>query len=653
MKLRMIFLFLILLCTIPAHATTRFISQSGGSASCGADGTQTTITAATFNATTNAPDDVNKICGTLTGALNASGILTLLGNGSVGHPVIIFFETGASVSAPDCNWSGNQSGCIVISTNSSPHHDVVVDGGVPCGWTWATGTEGTCNGTIVNTASGTASNQGTSTNGIEAESCTDCEFKNLGYVNLYVQSGGDVNANPQNENCISFSGVNVSIHDSSMHDVGWCLWYKQNNGDSNIQVFNNEIYNTPHPVNFAAGNTGTASNAFFYQNHFHDFGNWDTSGCVYHVEGFHSDGNGGTSTSGAVFNGLYLYNNFFGPNIGSCMFADIFWSPNVNGGSSAALVNNSYAFNNVAMVDNLNGGDATAIAGNNNHMFNNTWINTAAGNNGEAFNFSNISNKGYTYTWENNIVQGFWNDVANQDATSTGLAADYNIYSQCPSNGVEEGNCLLSFGNPGSSWSGYIASAGASGQESHSQNTGLFLSGNCCTGTLNINLSTFIPNSGSPAVGGALNLHSVCAAQPTPGLGALCFDARGNARPVSAAWDGGAMNFSSGGSAPTGPSNILPISIPIIVPAPPKPVIKASAPSPVPSLTVGTTYTLPIAATGCGVLGTSACGCSMSVVPSGWKVSFVNTSTGCTMTATVLAGTYSASTTQTVSVVIQ
>ena len=54
------------------------------------------------------------------------------------------------------------------------------------------------------------------------------------------------------------------------------------------------------------------------------------------------------------------------------------------------------------------------------------------------------------------------------------------------------------------------------------------------------------PTSTSPLRGAGVNLYSVCNGQPNPGLGALCSDYLGVARPTSAAWDAGAIQYSSG-----------------------------------------------------------------------------------------------------------
>src|SRR5262245_40084448 len=67
---------------------------------------------------------------------------------------------------------------------------------------------------------------------------------------------------------------------------------------------------------------------------------------------------------------------------------------------------------------------------------------------------------------------------------------------------------------------------------------------------MSIDATTGRPLAGSPLIGAGQNLNSICSGQPNPGLGALCFDAAGTARPVAGAWDIGAYQF---GSSPAPP----------------------------------------------------------------------------------------------------
>lgn len=547
-------LFLTLLIVFAARccsASDIYIAQKASGSSTGADCSDA-YAASWFNTAVNwgssagqiGPGTTVHVCGTITGQAGGS-ILTFQGSGTVGNPITLKFEAGASLSAPYCNSFPNGSGCLVVSASSSPRSYIVVDGGTPCGWTNSGGAEAACNGSIVNTASGSSlTYAGASTTGIVAEKCTGCEIKNLGIYNLYVESGGATTANPQYENCISYSGSNLLIHDNRMHDVGWCLFYSMQPGDTNIQIYQNEIYNTPHPMFLgnASGVSGVATNQFIYSNHFHDYANWNTSACTFHVEGIHSSGP--SSAPFPVFNGLFIYNNYFGPNEGTCLFAEVYLSPNTNSAGSSALVNQSYVFNNV-IEQNTSGLDAITIGGGNgNAVYNNTMVYDGSGYMGSiALNWSNISqNPTYTFTFENNASQNFYTFVNDDMAGSEGakITANYNVYASCTD---PYGGCLNAFISGGTSaWPTYQANAIR--QELNSTPALLGSGSKCCSGSLNLNES-FVPQAGSAVIGKGTNLYGICNGQPNPGLGALCFDASGVVRPTTEAWDAGAFQYSA------------------------------------------------------------------------------------------------------------
>jgi glucuronoarabinoxylan endo-1,4-beta-xylanase len=649
--------------TLPADSVTTFVgsvasgplvnvyvSQSGAGAANGTDCADA-YAATFFNTSGNWGSGVGQIgagtevhlCGTWVNSGANINFLTAQGSGASGNPVTIHFETGAGMQAGTCNSATSPSGCIILSTIASPNSYLTLDGGTPCGWTWATGSEGTCNGYIEDTNSGTSLTQNTSTNAILAEGCTGCEIKNMGIYDMYVQSGGDVNANPQYENCITFSGNGISIHDNQMHDVGWCLWYIEQNGDSNLQVYDNDIYNTPHPTNFSGGGSGTASGAYWYSNHFHDFVNWNTPSCTYHVEGFHAD------ATGAVFNQLYMYNNYIGPNVGACMFAGIFWS------AATSMVLNSYAFNNVIDLDNVTANEyAMAITGTGNHLYHNTLV----GQN-TTFNLG-INWADYTGSqsldMKNNAQQGMYTFMLDDDTGSegSGITADYNVYSN---SSPAHGSCFQAFFTGGTcNWTQYLSNTINGGQEQHSTNTGLLSGGYCCSGTLGLT-SAYVPTTGSAVIGAGTNLYSICNGQPIPGLGALCYDALGNARPTSGAVDAGAINHgSTPPTPPTAPFVIVPLSITVIhVPTPavipPLPNWTNNgriSPLSMPPVAVGVPVYQQFIATGCdNVLNSLTCQCVMvGTPPTGLKLSTgLPQYPNCLLSGTVPPNIYSATAT--------
>lgn len=541
---------MVLIAEPPAsNAATRYIAQSAGVFSGGsACNGQTTIAAATFNSTTNSPGDTDYVCGTITGSAGGN-VLTIKGSGTSSSPVNVIFDTGASLSAPYCNSGGNNSGCLIVSTPQSPQSYITVNGGTACGWANGGGAEPTCNGTIVNTASGDQlTYTGVSTNAIEAEKCTGCVIENLGIYNLYVESANSTTANPQAENCIVYSGSNNSIHDNRMHDVGWCFFYNMENGDTNNQVYQNEVYNTPHPMFFATSSlaTTTASNQYIYSNHFHDYANWNTSGCYFHVEGIHSSGP--NVAPFPVFNGLYIYNNYFGPNEGNCLYSEIFFSSNIGASGSPGYVNQSYIFNNIIEANATSISDyAMVLTGNGNTVYNNTMVYDGSSSSSLALYWGDISqNAAYTFTFKNNASQGFYTFVADDTsgAEGPGITGNYNVYANCADTLA---GCLNAFVNGGTStWTTYKANT--FGQEQGSTPAGMGANSKCCTGTLGLSASpAFVPQTGSVVVGAGTNLYSICNGQPNPGLGALCNDANGYSRPTTGAWTAGALQLGDSG----------------------------------------------------------------------------------------------------------
>ena len=89
---------LIFLCfALPTSAATVFVSQSGGSVSCGADGTQSTSSVSTFNSSQVA-GNTYKLCGTITSQLAPNT------SGSAGNIITLQWESNASVQV--CNTTG-------------------------------------------------------------------------------------------------------------------------------------------------------------------------------------------------------------------------------------------------------------------------------------------------------------------------------------------------------------------------------------------------------------------------------------------------------------------------------------------------------------------------------------------------------------------
>ena len=152
----------------PAGATTRYVSQNGGSFSgSAASNGQAAISVSTFNSTTNSPGDINNLCGQITTPLSPQG------NGASGSVVTIKFDMGVNITVSSCG----SNGCIYLGRMSY----YLIDGGTTCGY--ANGADvGPCNGYIQATGNGTGSGNATST-GIWARSgASNIEIRNLGFT---------------------------------------------------------------------------------------------------------------------------------------------------------------------------------------------------------------------------------------------------------------------------------------------------------------------------------------------------------------------------------------------------------------------------------------------------------------------------------------
>jgi hypothetical protein len=160
-------------------------------------------------------------------------------------------------------------------------------------------------------------------------------------------------------------------------------------------------------------------------------------------------------------------------------------------------------------------------------------------------------------TQENNIIstgnQVIGNATNNFGNATTITALKNNVYANAGSNAFvwcppTGGSCdFLGTG----SFSGWEAATGEA-NSTYASSAGLNSNG--------------LLASGSAAIGAGANLYSVCSGNPNPGLGALCYDAAGNARPTTGAWDAGAYNsttttLSSSSSAPLAPPTNVTASV--------------------------------------------------------------------------------------------
>jgi hypothetical protein len=489
-----------------AFGTTRYVAQTAGTFSGGTNcNGHTAITVATFNAATQAPGDINYICGTLT-ASGGGSLLAPKGNGSSGSPVSIIFDTGATMTAP--YWSVT-AGAISLDG----HSWYVVDGGTVCGRVGnaSTGSDVTCNGQIIATANGNLLANQQTTVGITGAGMSNVEIRNVGFINLFVHpTGGAELADHTQQNAIRFTGSNNLIHNNYISNAGWALFTNFANGDTGVQIYNNYIANMDHGVAYATENANTnATHLLIYGNHFGSMVNWDgCSGNCHHdsVHLFVCDaGCTGSALTGAI------YNNLFSGDSGFSNTANIYYEGTVH----------VHVFNNVVdnscCGENMNNG-AIEPGGTNNLTANNTVIGSGTGTQTTVL----VEQGGGTgQRFQNNIITtgaGFWKP---SDGTFTAISN--NLYANGSSNYWICNANFYDFTQL-SSWTSGCSDSGSTTVSS---------------ALLNSNY-TLQASSAAKALG--TNLTSLCTGDDVP----LCTDAVGVPRPSTGTWDAGAIQYSSG-----------------------------------------------------------------------------------------------------------
>jgi hypothetical protein len=532
-------LVLFLLLAAPAFATTRYVAATAGTFTGGsACNGQTAITVATWNGLTLAPGDTTYLCGTITGAANATG-LVVPSSGSSGSPLQVIFDTGAVLTSPI--WNGNTSTGGAINTNGQSY--ITINGGPLCGWSSATLSVTACNGSIVNTAAGTGLTYNNSSIGIDIPvPSTHVLIENLDCHNIYqyTASSGDNDSNYTNQNCVNIGytgsgGSYITIQNSVMHDAGWLI----NSGYDYIQIGPGvELYNADHMI------ANASVHGYVFNDHFHGWKLWD-NGSSFHHDGLHCyAGSGGASEV------YYVYNNQFDDDGSvSGMNAYVF----MEGDSGTACFVPSatgglYLFNNVGVDSGLTGAYYYALGNgsgtNANNMANLVMVNnTSIGNNstdtgangGMAFCYAN------NFQFQNNATDGLPPLIAQKcNYTNYASNPDYNFWENWSSSGSYAFQANGVSSNSFATWQ--AGGNDAHGGASESSTTYFGLNSACTVGSVAQNCA---PVTGSPLIAAGTNLYSLCNGQPNPGLGALCYDITGAARPSSGAWTVGAYNSTS------------------------------------------------------------------------------------------------------------
>ncbi len=479
------------------------------------------------------PNTTVHLCGTFTGSAGGN-MLTTQGSGTSGNPVIIKFETGAVLTAP---YWGSVNGAIETSGTSY----IIVDGGSSCGW--VSGALVACNGTITATANGRTLANSQQTKGIHAEACDHCEFRNLNFTNLYVQSYQTACAGSVDNYEVSgvkFQGNGVLIHNNVFDGMGNAMWDNARTGDTGASMYNNDMGNTEVDIVFAPNGTSTSGTTAIHDNHFHDWANWDRDAAdpsCYHHNGIHAFS--GSSSQGASI--LNIYNNLF-DGVTSLHSHMTGWVYLEGGGSTwGGNAGICYLFNNVGiMTTGTTGGLMFNCSdGHNNVIANNTMVGATgveADTTGMSI-FGGVAGTGQR--WNNNAISGTEAYLLiDYDATQvTSFVAgglDYNVYGDGVTNGLWQWREFSINTDVFATWKTSCATH-QTGCDSHSVDhtstadplTSLGIS------------STGRPLSGSPLISAGVNLTSLCSGD----LVALCSDISGIARPGSGSWDIGAYQF--------------------------------------------------------------------------------------------------------------
>jgi hypothetical protein len=446
------------------------------------------------------PGTTVHLCGTI------SAQLTLLGDGSSGNPLTVLFETGAKLSIA----SGYSNGFIYGGASRS---FIIIDGGA--------------NGVIESTNNGsspTYPNQ-VDAGGVYFPICNHCEIKNLTVSNLFVkntadgQGGGDA--------IDIHSGSNNLIHNNTIHDTQIGIIHNFGNDtstQSGDSIYSNTIYHFNHAI--AVGDASTNSTfdgLLVYGNNLYDPVNWDDLA----TNAFHHNGVFVFSNNaGNHYTNLRIYNNYIHGDFGQRETGHIFLD---NEDNATSTYTGTLIFNNLLVDDSATNGPSNGLiitkdnlGGSTVGIYNNTMYFTT--NVGSRCTM----NQGAALTLKNNANYQC-GDALYISGGTVSSSTDHNNYTSVTQ---INGNSTLS------AWQTTCSC------DSHSFTT-----------ALNINVSTYIPNMGSPLISAGVNLTSL-------GVVALDSDKGGVTRPSSTAWDVGAYQLgSSAGSTSNPPSALTIIAI--------------------------------------------------------------------------------------------
>jgi hypothetical protein len=485
-----------------------YVSQSGGAFSGGtACNGQTTISVATHNtsvawASTATPGKISPgaivyLCGTLASAVNTN-LLKMQGSGLTGSPITYIGDTGSILQSPAFP-AGTSAGGINLNGNSYiTFNNVTVQNtlnGTP---------GGACPGGSCTSAQQSAAWNVQNSSNIIIENST-CQY-------IYIHASGDTTTGEPDtsfDNCVwaNAFGSNIVITNNTFHDIGWSIYlYGSQTGSVGPAITQNNIYNYVHGIGLAPNATGQIiQNALIDSNRIHDAANWTDGGCTGtgcpdHIDGIHTFVQ--NSTTGGTINGIQISNNWFYGTFPQNTTAELYCQGG-QGGAQGTQENYS-VFNNVFDTTGMSG-----ITGGNGAMSCYPWTgtnilanNTFIGDSTTVHQCLTIQGQaGEVLYMENNLFANCGVDILS----GTGLGGPPPVTNWLV-NGYESNtgpNPWQWNGVNQSTFSGFQSACACDASPSFNQSA------------LDVNLTTYIPNGGSSAIGIGANLSSLNAGLAT------------------------------------------------------------------------------------------------------------------------------------------
>jgi hypothetical protein len=533
-----------------ASASNIYITQNGSpSGNCKSN----VQTLAFFNNASNWGSGSNQIgpgttvllCGTFTFTKGSSG-LNVMGSGSSGNPVLVQFDTGATLQSPAFSGFGSGGAAIVINGVNY----VVIDGqnaGV---------VENTLNGSPSQTTclGGNCTVQQSST-GIYIHETTGVEIRDLVIQNIYMdlkaeQSGGGSGA-AWNTADVYTDGPNtaLTIDGNVLKDAHVGAWISFDNGSTSANIYGNTIAHHGWQISAANGNSCTNTMSInIFGNDISDWNDWNAGGSgSYHTDGIieYTRSTGCTAPS---FN-PQIYDNYFHGDLdgGTGAGTAHIYCSNDTGGSTSFPNSTCTAFNNIVDMSaggNTNCAAAIWMAGQSASVYNNTLIAPTSCSKGSSYGI--VFGASTKTTLQNNILVNFnhfYGDPGPYGNVATEISvSNNNDFYNCTSGG----NCWA-FGQ--GNWATLAAWSSAVSVDTNSTNA-------------NPNLtSSYAIGAGSSVLGVAANLDAVLGisassgsiplAEANIGIQALAYDKSLISRPPA---DNGNWNPGSLENAPNTPN---------------------------------------------------------------------------------------------------